>query len=93
MRLSEIKQPFTILCRDNEMVHKVVDIVKEYFCAGRGQKKYGVYKSNTIINIAAEHYYSQDEDDAEDRLYTISEIDELKSLTNSNWYDTVHVMD
>lgn len=96
MRLSEIKQPFTILCGD--MVHNVVNIVEQYFCAGMGQEQYGISPLDMIVNITHNNYYTQNAEFENDDIYHYSEIDELKHLapkllTHSNWYDDVHVMD
>jgi hypothetical protein len=51
-----------------------------------------------VLAISGTCYYSLKHVNGESKMYHYSEIDELKhltqtTLTNSNWYDTVHVMD
>jgi hypothetical protein len=58
----------------------------------------GVYYGDKIIAVSGTCYYTLSSVTGKSKMYHYSEIDELnhltpKSLTHSNWYDTVHVMD
>jgi hypothetical protein len=57
-----------------------------------------VFYGHTILAISKSCYYTLQYITGRSKVYHFTEIDELKhlsqtTLTNSNWYDTVHVMD
>jgi len=83
MRLSEIKQPFTILCGDNETLRKVVDVIKDYFAKGRMQQRIGIMNYDTIVNIPNNIYYTQKAGCEEVDVYQLTEINELKHLSKN----------
>jgi len=98
MRLSEITQPFTIFCENVEMLHSAVALVENVFAKGAGQSLYGINRTDTGISVLKNVYYTTHVRRAENVVYSVSDIDELKHLaqtiiTNSNWYDDVHTMD
>lgn len=98
MRLSEITQPFTIFCENVEMLHSAVALVENVFAKGGGQSLYGINRTDTVISIHENVYYTTQVRRAENVVYSVSDIDELKHLaqtiiTNTHWYDDVHTMD
>ena len=98
MRLSDITQPFTIICINNGVLRAATEIIKTIFLEGKGQSWCGINRNDTAISVTKNKYYTLHVRHAEAVVYLFSDIDELahlaqNTLTTSRWYDDVHTMD
>jgi hypothetical protein len=97
LSLKDIKhEKFYIDCVDNATLRKCVKLLPydKNWVQTSGRYNDGINPANTIIAVEdnKEYFTISSTTYVGDRIYKYSDISDF-TLTNSNWYDTVHVMD